>query len=654
MAKKQWGFDTRTIDKAVRPQDDFYRYAHGKWLAKAKIPPQESRWGAFSTLRLDTEKKVQSIVQGLKGRYPAGSPGQMIRDFYRSGMDEARREKLGLVPLLSWLARAEQVMTKEDLLTLLADMERAGMGGIFGVMIDQDSKKSTRYLVHLYQSGLGLPDRDYYLKEDAESLRVRKGYEQHIEALLRLVGDTPAEQRKNRQIIMNIETALAKASMSKEDVRNPDKVYNKFSLAKLGTLAPQVDWRQYFSTIGAGKEREVILMTPDFLATASRMLDTVSIEEWKTYLRFHLINGSASALSKKFVNENFSFYGKVLSGQKKLKPLWRRSLGSTSGALGELVGQLYVKQHFTPEAKKRMNGLINDLFATYADRIKRLDWMSAATKKRALAKLRLISRKIGYPDKWKSYRGLIVRPDEYFNNLLRSAEFEHNRQMKKLGRPIDRGEWLMYPQMVNAYYSPSLNDIAFPAAILQPPFFSLSADDAVNYGSIGSVIGHELTHAFDDQGSKFDGHGNLKGWWTPQDKRRFEAKAKLVKEQFDGYMVADGLKVNGQLTLGENIADLGGASIAYNAYQRHLRRLGKRRSINGFTPEQRFFLGFALFERELSRPEFVKMQVLTDPHSPGIFRINGPVSNMEEFYTAFGVKKGDKLYREPKSRAKIW
>jgi predicted metalloendopeptidase len=341
-------------------------------------------------------------------------------------------------------------------------------------------------------------------------------------------------------------------------------------------------------------------------------------------------------------------------GSKKMKPLWRRALGTTNAALGEALGQAYVLEYFSNEAKMRMNALVGDLFAVYEDRIKKLDWMSPATKKKALAKLALMSRKIGYPKKWKSYKGLIVKRNDYFGNLMRSTAYEHARHMRKLGRPIDRDEWFMYPQEVNAYHSSNLNDIAFPAAILQPPFFNLSADDALNYGAIGSVIGHEITHGFDDQGAKFDGNGNLKTWWTPEDKKRFEAKGELVRDQFNSYTVADGVSVNGQLTLGENIADLGGVSIAYDAYIRFLNRTGARETLDGYTPEQRFFLGFAMFERELIRPEFQKLAALTDPHSPGEFRINGPLSNFTEFYTAFNVTKGDKLYRDPAVRAKIW
>ena len=656
MSKKNCGFDTKDMDTSVRAQDDFYRYAHGSWLKKAKIPANEVRWGSFIMSRVENEKRIKRIVDELakKKRYPAGSPEQMIQDFYRSATDEARREKLGITPIKPYLARIEKIKSVKDMLTYLAEEQRDGSSGIWGAFVDQDSKDSERYVLHFYQSGLGMPERDYYLKDDVESKRVRDAYMKHIEKLHLLMGDAPAAARKAREVVMQIETALAKASMSKEDVRDAEKTYHKLSLAALVKIAPEVDWNRFLKIIGAAKSPYVIAMQPEFLKAAGTMLKNVSIEHWKTYLRFHLINSSANVLSKKFLREAFDFYNRVLTGQKQMKPLWRRALAATSGSLGELLGQIYVKRYFSPEAKSRMNGLVDDLFTAYAARIKNLQWMDASTKKKALKKLSMVSRKIGYPDKWKSYKGLVVKADDFFGNLERSSTYEMRRNMKKLGKPINRGEWHMYPQTVNAYCNFNLNEIVFPAGILQPPFFDLAADDAINYGCIGSVIGHEITHAFDDQGSKFDGKGNMKSWWTKEDRTRFDAKAKIVKEQFDQFKVADGVPVNGQLTLGENIADLGGVSISYDAYQLALARSTERQDIEGLTPEQRFFLAFTIFDLIIARPEFEKMQVLTDPHSPAQFRINGPLANLPEFYMAFDVKEGDKLYREPKDRAKIW
>ncbi|HED37655.1 MAG TPA: M13 family peptidase, partial [Ignavibacteria bacterium] len=498
-----------------------------------------------------------------------------------------------------------------------------------------------------------MPDRDYYLKNDAESLRVRNAYEKHIEAMFLLKGENKTTVKNNRETIMRMETTIAKHSMKKEDLRDADKTYHKMSVAALTRLTPSIHWRAFFEIIGAKEIRNVVVMQPKFLTAMSAMIEKESIENWKIYLTWSLIVNTAGLLSAKFEKQNFAFYGTTLSGVPKMKPAWRRALGSVNGALDELLGELYVKTYFPPQAKEKIMQVVDDLFEAYEMRIKNLEWMSSATKRKALNKLHSINKKLGYPDKWKSYKGLAITPSDYFGNVMRTALFEHKRIMRRLQKPVDRSEWFMSPQTVNAGYSFGLNDIVFPAAILQPPFFSVDADDAINYGAMGSVIGHEITHGFDDQGAKFDGNGNRKTWWTKKDAADFDKKTKVLIKQFNEYTVADGIKVNGQLTLGENIADLGGASIAFDAYQIRLEKIG-RKDIDGLTPEQRFFFGFALFERENSRPESQKTQVLTDPHSPETFRINGPASNLPEFYEAFNVKKGDALFRTPKNRAKIW
>ncbi|MEK7602258.1 MAG: M13 family metallopeptidase [Patescibacteria group bacterium] len=652
---KGWGFDPKELDAKIRPQDDFYHHVNKKWMRVNPIPKSEARWGSFVMLRYDTDKKLKKILdevesaRGLK----KGSPEQMIRDFYRSGMDMKRRNALGAKPLAPWRSKVAKVRSKGDLLKLIAEFHKVGLDALWAGFVDQDAKNSTRYALHMVQDGLGMPDRDYYLKDDAESVRVRNAYKTHGVRLLKLIGYSTGDATRRMESILTTETALARISMKKEDSRDAEKTYHKFTRPQLEKLAPGMDWKRYFAYVGVGELPYFIVMQPEFYAGVSKLLDSISIEDWKIYLEFHAVSSLAGALSQPFIREQFSFYGTVLSGTKVMKPLWRRILGSVNGNLGEVLGQIYVKKHFPPEAKKKMNILVDDLFTAYAARIKGLDWMSPKTKKKALLKLRSLNRKIGYPDKWKSYRGLVVRPDEYLGNLMRSSAFEHRRQLKKLRGPIDRDEWFMYPQTVNAYFAPNLNDIAFPAAILQAPFFSHTADDAVNYGAIGAVIGHEITHGFDDQGSKFDEKGNLKSWWTSGDRKRFERKAERVRKQFDQYTVADGVKVNGKLTLGENIADLGGLSIALDAYQLQLKRTG-RKDIDGLTPEQRFFLAFAIFERENARPEFVKSQVLTDPHAPGIFRINGPVSNLDAFYEAYGITKKDKMYRLPSAREMVW
>lgn len=656
MAKKNasWGFDASELSIGIRPQDDFYHHVHRKWMDANPVPKTEARWGSFQKLRFDVEKQLKAIVEELdaKRSLPEKSPERQMRDFYRSGMDLKRRNELGLAPLSSRLAKIERMRNAEDLEKMLAELHRIGVGAIWGAGVDQDMKDSDAYALYLGQDGLGMPDREYYLKDDAESRRVRDAYQVHVEKLFRLMGRDAQAARASRDVVLRIETALAKASMSKEDMRDPDKIYHKHSLAQLRKLAPAVDWAQYLKRIDGAKAPYYLVMQPEFFRVAAGMLTSTPLEDWKTYLAYHLVNDYAGSLSEAFAKQAFAFYGTVLTGTKAMKPLWRRVLSSVNGSLGEALGRLYVERHFPPEAKRKMDLLVDDLFTAYEARLRSLDWMSPATKKKALRKLSTFNRKIGYPKRWKSY-GYAVRADDYAGNLLRANEYEHKRHMKRLGKPMDRDEWLMFPQTVNAYYQPTMNDIAFPAAILQPPFFSATYDDALNYGAIGAVIGHEITHGFDDEGSKFDAKGNLKSWWTKEDRARFEAKAKKVEKQFNQYTVADGVKVNGKLTLGENIADLGGLSIAYDAYQLQLARTG-RKDIDGLTPEERFFIGFSLFERENARPEFTKTQVLTDPHSPAVFRINGPVSNFDAFYEAYEVKKGDGLYRTPKDREMVW
>jgi putative endopeptidase len=653
--RSSWGFDVRELDTSVRPQDDFYAYVNKKWCDAHPIPQSEAHWGAFMALRYDTDKKLHAMLDELvaSNQSKKGSAEQLISDFYRSGMDLRRRNTLGVEPLKPLLTRVYNLRTSNELPALLGNLHRLGVGVIFGSDVGQDSKNTDRYAFHLGQDGLGMPDREYYLKNDAESVRVREAYSIHVEKLFRLMGYSPAAAIAARDTLLRIETELARASMKKEEMRDPEKTYNKMTLPALKKLAANFDWNPYLRETGLSSLPYAIVMQPDFFKTVNTMLTSVSLDDWKTYLRWHIVNDFSGALSNRFIKQSFSFYGTVLSGTKVMRPLWRRVLGTVNGGLGELIGKIYVEKYFPKEAKKKMDVMVDDLFTAFEARIKTLDWMSAPTKRKALQKLKAITRKIGYPRKWKSYAGLVIRGDDFVGNIMRMNEYEHRRAIKKLGGPIDREEWFMYPQTVNAYFAPNLNDIVFPAAILQPPFFMLEGDDGVNYGAIGAVIGHEITHGFDDEGSKYDSRGNLKSWWSAEDRKRFEAKAKKVERQFSAYKVADGVPVNGKLTLGENIADLGGLSISYDAYQIQLARTG-RKDLDGLTPEQRFFIAFAIFERENRRPEAVKTQVLTDPHSPGVFRINGPVSNFDRFYEAFSVQPGDALYRAPKDREMVW
>lgn len=653
-ARKKQRFTFTGLDTSVRPQDDFFHYANGGWMKKTAIPPAESRWGTFIQLRYKTDYQLRDILTELESKrsLASGSAEQVIRDFQRSGVDMKRRNTLGITPLATLRKKVADAKDVDALQTVIGQLHRIGVGVFFGSGLDIDSKNSQRYLLHFAQDGLGMPEREYYLKDDAESVRVRTAYEKHVEALFKLMGRSPSEAKRERDVLMRLETKLAKVSMTKEDRRDPDKTYHKMTVTGLAKLVPEIDWKRYLKLQGADI-KELVVMQPDFLKAVGKLLVSTPLPELKTYLEWHLVNDFSGLLSQKFIKQSFSFYGTVLTGTKQMKPLWRRVLGNVNAHVGELLGQIYIKKHFPPEAKKKMDRIVDDLFTAFEARIKSLDWMTPATKKKALAKLNALIRKIGYPDKWKSYKGLVIRSDDYVGNVLRSNEFEHRREMRKLNKPIDHNEWITYPQTVNAFFWPNTNDIIFPAGILQPPFFDFNADDALNYGAIGAVIGHEITHGFDDEGSKFDAKGNLKSWWTKEDRRRFDKKADTVRRQFDQYTVADGVKVNGKLTLGENIADLGGLSIAYDAYQLQLARTG-RTDLDGYTPEQRFLLAFALFERENVRPEFQKMQVLTDPHAPGMFRINGPVSNFDAFYDAYNIQEGDMMYRAPKDREMVW
>lgn len=650
--KKGWGFDPRNIDGSVRPQDDLYHYAVGGWLKNNKIPAAESRWGAFHILRHKTDAQLHALLESVakKQRVAPGSPEQMIRDLYRSGMDMETRTAHGLSPLAGVRARIAALDDRSQLVELVAYLHRIGVGAFWSSGVDQDFKNADKNVFHIAQGGLGMPDRDYYLKDGEEQKRVRDAYLPHLRAMFALMG-YGAKAGEAAEAVLKLETALARASMKREDMRDADKLHHPYSVTKLQKLTPGISWKGYLARIGADV-KAVNVMQPDFLVGVDRLLATASLEEVRWYLDWHTVGDFASLLSPKFIKQHFSFYGTTLSGQKQMRPLWRRVLGVVNGSLGHQLGKLYVDAYFTPAAKRKANELVDNLVTAFALRIEQLDWMTPATKKKALKKLRAMARKIAYPDTWKSYPGLAIRPGDYVGNVMRVTEYEHRRDLKKLTKPVDRKEWYDYPQTVNAFYSPTMNDMLFPAAFLQHPFFDADADDALNYACLGMAIGHEMTHGFDDSGAKFDEKGNLKNWWSATDKKQFEKKAQVVKRQFDQYVVA-GLSVNGKLTLGENIADLGGLSIAYDGYQKHLEQHG-RADIDGLTPEQRFFLAFAQCEVTLARPEVQKLQILTDPHAPSETRVNGPLSNMPEFYAAFGVRKGDALYRSSAQRAKIW
>ena len=648
------GIATEYIESSVRPQDDFFEYLNGKWLKNVEIPADKSSWGSFMELRENTLPQIRGIIEKASAGNPAaGTDAQRIGDFWASFMDEARLEQLGVTPLGSELGKIAAIKDKSELPAVLARLGKIGVNVPFDFGIHQDNKDSTKYVADIYQGGLGMPDRDYYLKtDDAKLADVKAKYLTHIEKTLTLAGDKNAAA--NAKAIVDFETELAKVQWTKVELRDPIKAYNKVNLADMAKIAPNYDWATWLQTAGiTGKTDYVIVSQPTYLKGFAELSNKTSLDTWKAYLAMHLVDSYSSYLSKAFVDQRFDFYGKTLSGVTQIEPRWKRGVGVVERAQGEAVGKLYVAEHFPAERKARMETLVKNLLVAYKQSIDKLDWMSPATKKEAQAKLAKFTPKIGYPNKWKDYSALVVKRDDLVGNVMRSRVVEADRELNKLGKPIDREEWGMTPQTINAYYNPEMNEIVFPAAILQPPFFDANADDAVNYGGIGAVIGHEISHGFDDQGAQYDGDGNLRDWWSPSDHKNFKAKTKMLVEQYNAFEPLPGYHVNGELTLGENIADNSGLAIAAKAYQISLN--GKKAPvINGFTGEQRLYMGWAQVWRSKMREPAQIAQVKTDPHSPGQYRANGTLKNQPGFYEAFKVKQGDKMYLAPKDRVIIW
>jgi len=649
------GIATQFIEPGVRPQDDFFEHLNGKWLKSVEIPADKSTWGAFHQLRDDTLPQLRAIIEkaAMERSAANGTEARKIGDFYASYMDEARLEQLGAKPLAGELGKINAIKSKGELPAMFAHLGRIGVNVPFVFFIHQDAKDSTKYVADLYQAGLGMPDRDYYLKlDDAKLADTRAKYQQHVEKMLALAGGKNA--KADAKAIVDLETELAKAQWTKVENRDPIKTYNKVELNKLAALAPGYDWQQWLKASGLqGKADYLIVSQPTYLKGFAEVLNRVPLATWKAYLQFQTVNGYANYLSKAFVDQRFAFNGTTLAGIPQLEPRWKRGVSTLEGSLGDAVGKLYVQKHFPAERKAHMEVLVNNLLAAYKDSIDTLDWMSPATKKEAQAKLAKFTPKIGYPNKWKEYTALTVKRDDLVGNVMRSREVEYNRELNKLGKPIDREEWGMTPQTVNAYYNPELNEIVFPAAILQPPFFDAKADDAVNYGGIGAVIGHEISHGFDDQGSQYDGDGNMRNWWTEDDGKRFGEKTKALIAQYAAFSPLEGYNVNGELTLGENIGDNSGLAIAYKAYQISLK--GKPAPvIDGLTGDQRFYMGWGQVWRTKMREPAQIAQIKTDPHSPAQYRANGTLKNQPGFYEAFGVKAGDKMYLAPKDRVIIW
>jgi predicted metalloendopeptidase len=651
--------DPKNMDTSVKPQDDFYLYANGAWLKRNPVPPEYSRWAAFDEL---TEKNSDALhkITEKAANTPADAKTapelQKVGDYYASGMDEKTIESAGTKPLQDELKQIDAIKDRADLLRAIARLHTIGVGAFFQFGSGQDAKDSTREIAQALQGGLGLPDRDYYTKTDEDSKKKRAAYVQHVTKMLTFLGEAPGKAAEDAKKIMALETSLAKASRTRVQLRDPQKNYNKMTQTDLQKLTPDWNWTDYFKAINLAEPDDINVGQPDFFKSANTIFIQTSIDDWKTYLRWHLINEAADDLSKNFVNEDFNFNQGILRGTKEIKPRWKRVVASTNGALGEALGKLYVADYFPPEAKARALEMINNLKAALADRIKTLDWMDEPTKQEALKKLAAMNVKIGYPDKWRDYSQLEIDRGPYVSNSLRAANFEVNRELKKIGKPVDRTEWGMSPPTVNAYYNPQMNEIVFPAGILQPPFFDPKADDAVNYGGMGAVIGHEMTHGFDDQGRQFDAIGNLRDWWSKQSAEEYDRRRKAVVDQYSGYEPLPGLHINGELTQGENIADLGGIKLAYAALQKALDKnpQAREQKIDGFTPEQRFFLGWAQVWRGNQREDDLRLRLNTDPHSPTHYRCNGPISNMPEFAKAFNLPDNCPMMRPADKRVNIW
>lgn len=650
---------TKFIDRAnmnltVKPGDDFVEYSNGTWLKNNVIPAKETRWNSFNVLREFNSNAVKTILESTQGsQAAAGSVERRVADFYTAAMDSLAIEKLGFTPIQADLNQINSIQFKSQIITEIARMRKSGAGSpLFGFYVGQDRKQVDKMVPQLGQGGTSLPDRDYYLKSDARSLKIQEGFKTYVTTLFQLIGTSPAQAKANAETIFQLEKKLAEAQMARVEMRDPYKTYNKFAFADFNQKTPAFNWALTFQDFGTQAPDSVLVSAPKFFESVNKMLIETPVETWKTYLTWNLLKGSASYLSSPFVAANFKF-NQVISGQKVQAPRWQRMSSLTDGVIGELLGQLYVAKYFKPEAKVRMTELVANLRKAFEIRINKLDWMSAETKQKAIDKLHAFTPKIGYPDTWKNYEGLVISPNSFYQNMRNAGAWGFEENISQIGKPVDRTKWGMTPPTVNAYYSPVMNEIVFPAGILQFPFFDAKADDAINYGGIGAVIGHEMSHGFDDSGSQYDKDGTLRNWWSKDDLAKFKAKTELLGKQFDAYTVLDTIHVNGKLTMGENIGDLGGLNMAYEAFK--MTKQGKSKTkIDGFTPDQRFFLAWAQVWKSKSLPETAANLVQTDPHSPNEFRTIGAPVNMDAWYQAFDVKPGDKLYKKPEDRIKIW
>jgi putative endopeptidase len=646
------GLDLSGFDRSVRPQDDLYKFAGGAWLANTPIPADRSNYGSFTILDDKAQEEVKQLIVAAseQANRPVGSDAQKVGDFYLAYMDTARIESLGITPLAAEIAQIDAIRTPSDVARYIGYTQRIGVAQPFAWFSAPDSKNSSVYIGSLYQNGLTMPDRDYYISPDEKYAKFRAKFAEYAEHMLARAGERNARSAATR--IAALETRIANIQWTKTQNRDPVKTYNPMSLPEYQKLAPNFDWLAFFDGMGAPAHR-LDINQPPFIKGIAQLVKTVPVADWRAYFKFQLLDDYAPLLSAQFADLEFDFHQRTLNGVPEPLPRWRRAVDAMDGSMGELVGKMFVESHFGAESKRRMLELVDNLIKAFDVSIDSLEWMSPATRAEAKKKLSKITVKIGYPDRWRDYGSLTIKRDDLVGNLLNAAAFQHRRYVTRNGGPVDKGEWLMTPQTVNAYYNPTTNEITFPAAILRWPFFDLDADPAVNYGGIGSVIGHEISHGFDDSGRQFDGDGNLRDWWTAEDGAKFQQRATALVKQFAGYKVLDNRPLNGELTLGENIGDLSGMAVAFKAYQLSLAGQ-KPPVIDGFTGEQRFFLGWAQVWRRKYRDEELLKRLVTDPHSPSEFRANGPTSNIDAFYDAFGVKEGDRMFRPPHDRVKIW
>jgi putative endopeptidase len=652
-APGQQGFSTANMDMTANPCLDFYQYACGTWMVKNPIPPDQSSWETFGKLA----DRNRAVLHGILDKASVDDPkrsavDQKIGDFYASCMDEQVIDKLGTQPLDPELKRIDAIASKNQIVDALVHLHPLGVGIFFNFSSEPDAKNSMQMIAGVDQGGLGLPDRDYYLKDDPKSVKLRQQYVAHVQKMLELLGEPPAQAASNSQAVLRIETELAKGSLDRVARRDPNQTYHKMSVKDLAALAPSIDWPKYFSGIGAPAFTDLDVSVPEFFKTLNTVLNGATVADLKIYLRWHLVHSEATFLPKAFVDENFHFYGQTLTGAKQLEPRWKRCVEATDGDLGFALGQKYVEQTFPPDAKARVLSMIHEIEAMLGQDIQSLQWMTPATKEQALVKLRAVTNKIGYPDKWRDYSSVKIVRGQAVGNDERATEFEVHRVLGKIGKPVDRSEWNMTPPTVNAYYSPLENNINFPAGILQPPFFDNRMDAAVNYGAIGSVMGHELTHGFDDQGRQFDAQGNLRNWWTPEDAKEFEKRAECFIKEYSAFTPVDDVHLNGKLTLGENGADNGGVRLAFMALMKSLEGKPQPAKIDGFTPQQRFFLAWGQAWCQNIRPEASRLRAQTDPHSDGRDRVNGVVGNMPEFGEAFACHAGQSMIHAPACR--VW